>query len=94
MSKILFSEHFVITTNAKKVFSQHEIIIALTRHLRCEWGDLCSADKKANDEALKTGARILSSYNFSDGRRCWIITDATDDRGVRHCTTILLPEDY
>ena len=94
MSKILFSEHFVITTNAKKVFSQHEIITALTRHLRCDWGDLCSADKKANNEALKTGARILSCYTFRGGLSMWIITDAEDDNGIRTCTTILLPEEY
>lgn len=64
--------------------SPHELI---NRHARCDWGDLSEDDKIANDEALKTGGRILSSYNV--GQTVWVITEA--DRSV---TTILLPEDY
>lgn len=33
----------------------------LTRHAQGDWGDLGDDDKRANDQAIKTGARILSS---------------------------------
>lgn len=61
----------------------------LRRHLRCDWGDLCDEDKAANDEALETGARLLSSYRLSDQTVIWIITEAD-----RSSTCILLPEEY
>ncbi|WP_437739999.1 hypothetical protein WME73_30920 [Sorangium sp. So ce302] len=46
-------------------------------------------DKRANDNALTSGARILSAYSTSDGTRFWIITDAD-----RTATTVLLPDEY
>ena len=34
----------------------------LRRHIACDWGDdLCEEDRAANDEALETGARLLST---------------------------------
>lgn len=61
------------------------------------WGDLTKEDKDLNEEALKTGGRLFSSYKILpkdlmvDGidDRLWIITEA--DRSV---TTILFPSDY
>ena len=61
----------------------------IARHALGDWGDLCSEDKAANDEALENGLRILSAYKLRDGTRIWIITEA--DRSV---TTVLLPEEY
>lgn len=61
----------------------------LTRHVLGDDGDLCREDKQANRDALKTGARIFSSYKISDLLKIWIITEA--DRSV---TTLLLPEEY
>ena len=61
----------------------------LNRHACGDWGDLCPEDRQANDEALKDGMRLLSSYRLSDGTKIWIITEA--DRSV---TTLLLPEEY
>ena len=58
-------------------------------YARGDWGDLCSEDKQANDDALSVGARLLSAYHTGDGRKFWIITEA--DRSV---TTVLLPEEY
>jgi len=43
----------------------------------------------ANNQALATGARLLSVYHSETGLKFWIITEA--DRSV---TTVLLPEDY
>lgn len=60
------------------------------RHVNGDFGDLCREDVKANQDALKTGARIFSSYNINGRKeRIWIITEA--DRSL---TTLLLPEEY
>ena len=67
----------------------------LQKHARGEWGDLCDEDKRANEAALRTGARLLSAYRLADGAKIWIITDAEiDDKHNRQATTILLPDEY
>lgn len=69
----------------KAISDLHE---ALHRHESGDWGDLCDEDKALNDDSLKHGGRLLSSYKVQ-GIKFWIITEA--DRSV---TTLLLPEDY
>lgn len=59
------------------------------RHVRGDWGDLSDDDRKANEQALIDGDRLLSAYHTSKGTKIWVITEA--DRSV---TTILLPDDY
>ena len=66
----------------------------LDRHVRGDWGDLCSDDCQANEVALQDGSRILSAYSTTSGTKIWIITEAVDDEGQRASTTILLPEEY
>jgi hypothetical protein len=66
----------------------------VTRHQYGDWGDVCADDKALNDESLIDGSRILSAYRTSKGDKIWIITEATDDRGYRAATTILLPDEY
>ena len=66
----------------------------LDRHIRGDWGNLSADDKQANEDALQDGSRILSAYHTSTGKKIWIITEATDDRGHRTATTILLPDEY
>lgn len=67
----------------------------LSRYAVGDWGDVHPDDWAANDEALKTGERILGSYRIPDmfyveyEELLWIITEA--DRSV---TTILFPGDY
>lgn len=61
----------------------------LCRHLAGDWGDLCKADKVANEEAVTEDGRIFSAYKLPDGQKLWIITEA--DRSV---TTLLLPSEY
>ncbi len=61
----------------------------LNRHALGDWGDLDAEDIQANYEALTDGDRLLSLYQFEDGFKVWIITEAD-----RSATTILLPEDY
>ena len=67
---------------------------SLNRHIKGDWGEVDEEDKQTNDQALKQGSRLLSSYN--DDRfpkngvaTIWIITEA--DRGA---TTILFPDEY
>lgn len=60
----------------------------LRRHVRGDWGDVPPPDALANDQAVKDGSRILSSYEVA-GRKVWLITEA--DRSV---TTLLFPSEY
>jgi hypothetical protein len=63
---------------------------SLKRHANADWGDVWEEDKQANDEALKTGYRLFSSYEPAyPMKKIWIITEA--DRSV---TTILFPDEY
>jgi len=67
----------------------------LDRHASGDWGDVCDEDKRANDQALEAGARVLSAYVLPDDTKLWIITDAAvDGRANRQVTTLLLPDEY
>lgn len=79
----------VATPGVLESVPREELLNAYSRHLCCDWGDLCSQDKQMNDWAVKNGARLLSAYQSSGGVRFWIITEAD-----RSCTTLLLPEEY
>ncbi len=66
----------------------------INRHFHKDWGDVDAEDKKANDQALKDGDRVLSAYNDERFPKngvatIWIITE-----GDRSATTILFPNDY
>lgn len=50
----------------------------MARHRRGDWGDCGAEDARANDQALKNGARILSVYGEGE-RKLWVITDAATD---------------
>lgn len=69
------------------------VVLLMARHARGDWGDLCEEDKAANEDALKTGARIFSAYKVRghNGKtvKIWVITEAD-----RSATTALLPEEY
>jgi hypothetical protein len=66
----------------------------LARHVVGDWGDLDDEDKSLNDAALIDGSRILSAYETRSGDRLYVITEATNDVGLRYCTTILLVSEY
>lgn len=61
----------------------------LTRHARCDWGDLNHSDQKENEYALAHGLRLLSSYRINAGEKLWVITESD-----RSATTVLLPDEY
>jgi hypothetical protein len=61
----------------------------LNRHVRGDWGDVCEEDAEANQQSLKDGNRLLSSYRTKLNVKLWIITEAD-----RSSSCILLPEEY
>ena len=79
----------VSTPNALNQIPNDEIIAALSRHLRGDWGTLDAEDRNSNEQALARGGRLFSAYHSTANIKFWIITEA--DRSV---TTVLLPEDY
>ena len=66
----------------------------LKRHVRGDWGDLDEEDRSLNNAAVIDGSRILSVYQTRKGTKLWVITEATNDVGLRYSSTLLLPEDY
>ena len=79
----------VATPNALSKLTHHDILIALSRHVKGDWGEVCEEDQRENELSLKQGFRLLSVYRGVAGTKFWIITES--DRSV---TTVLLPEDY
>lgn len=79
----------VITPNAQARIPAHEVLNALQRHNRGDWGDVGEDDRKENEFSLVEGYRLFSVYHAADGVKFWIITEA--DRSI---TTVLMPEDY
>lgn len=81
----------VATPAALELLEAHNVSpqSLLERHESGDWGVLCSEDHESNEQALKYGDRLFSSYPMGDNEKVWIITEY--DRSV---TTILLPDDY
>lgn len=85
-----FSPGMVVATpGVLAAIPQPEIQRALARHYSGDWGDVCTDDAQANEQALADGTRILSAYHTSDGTKFWVITEAD-----RSSTCVLLPEEY
>ncbi|MFT3991204.1 MAG: hypothetical protein QM680_07320 [Luteolibacter sp.] len=65
----------------------------LFRHHHGDWGDVCEADKEANQQALLLGYRLVSKYRIEEPDRepveIFIITE--HDRSL---TTIMLTREY
>lgn len=61
----------------------------LSRHLRCDWGEVDVLDWFENDCASKNGSSVLSKYDTNLGERLLVMTEE-DGRE----TTMLLAEEY
>jgi hypothetical protein len=81
--------HLVATPNALVQIPSDEIQLALSRHIRGDWGTLDDEDLQSNERALQKGGRLFSQYYSNAGTKFWIITECD-----RSATTVLLPEDY
>ena len=79
----------VITSNAMQCLHPDDVLQALGRHARGDWGDVCPEDGEENELSLKEGFRLLSAYTDRNGTKFWIISEAD-----RRSTSVLLPEDY
>jgi hypothetical protein len=79
----------VMTPHALAQLQKPCVLAALHRHMTGDWGDCCSDDAQANDQALIHGSRLFSVYHDESGVKFWIITEAD-----RSSTCILLPEEY
>lgn len=77
------------TANAVATFPNETLIECLNRHASGDWGDLEEEDRRANEDALLHGSRLLSSYVVPGKGKLWAITEHD-----RSATTLLLPEDY
>ncbi len=79
----------LITPNAMESLHHDDVLTALGRHQRGDWGELGKEDKRENELSLERGFRLLSAYTDRSNVKFWIITEAD-----RSATTVLLPEDY
>lgn len=91
MGNRLFNLGQVVATQpASQLLEKHNLIPMqfLQRHCTGDFGDLCEEDKEANNEAIWSEERILSSYDVGD-QKLWLITEAD-----RSSTTLLLSSEY
>ena len=79
----------VATPKALNTIPSDEILLALSRHERGDWGQLDPEDRDANENSLKHGGRLFSRYHSTANVKFWIITEWDRNR-----TTVLLPMDY
>lgn len=66
-----------------------EIQSALSRHHHGDWGEVCKADWRANEQGLAEGDRLHSVFRTKAGVKFYIITEHD-----RSATTVLLPDEY
>ena len=57
--------------------NEEELMHLLKRHREGDYGaEMCYDDRVVNEESIKRGGRVLSSYTLKDGTVIWIITSA------------------
>jgi hypothetical protein len=81
----------VATPAALRILAQLDLppLDLIYRHVAGDFGDVCSADCKANLHAIQTGLRIVSRYRLDSGDAAYVITEAD-----RSSTCILLTTEY
>ena len=77
------------TPAALETLTFDDIMAALARHHRGDWGDVGREDHAENELSLQQGFRLFSVYHGANGTKFYIITE--NDRSI---TTVLLPSDY
>lgn len=82
----------VATPNAINSIPNDEILVALSQHIRGDWGTLDQEDWQANDEAMLHGGRLLSAYFSKQNIKFWIITEA--DHVILGRATTERPKDF
>ena len=79
----------VATPGLLEAVPNEEMLQALQRHARGDWGEIDAEDVRENELSLEEGFRLLSAYTSATGVKFWIVTEAD-----RSATTFLLPEEY
>lgn len=79
----------VTTKDALKVLERSEIVTALARHEKCDWGEMSANDVLSNEYDLVAGGPVMSKYTSKKGISFYVITE-----GNRSCTTVLLTHEY
>ena len=82
----------IATPDALDALQENNIRITelLIKHVGGDWGSLGDEDRLENEQSVKNGWRILSSYPLNNtGDKIWIITEAD-----RSSTCLLLPKEY
>jgi hypothetical protein len=77
-----------VTRGAADALDQEDILRAVGRHARRDWGEVCEEDWERNDQSVEDGFRLLSVYRSRSGVRFWAITEA--DRSVTTSTLVWL----
>jgi hypothetical protein len=75
----------VITRNAQAAIPHDEVLLAIKRHSRGDWGELDSHDVAENERSLQGSGRLFSAYRTRDGVRFYVITEG--DRSVTNAKT-------
>lgn len=78
----------VITSAALEDLGWSAAGVLLSRHINCDWGDLCTEDKEANWTAIEQGLRIFSRYN-TEVEDFYVITEWD-----RSYTTVMRVSEY
>ena len=70
----------VATPAALELCQEHGVspLGLIGRHHHGDWGDCVPEDKRANEQALRSGARLLSVYRVG-GVKLYLITDGETD---------------
>ena len=77
--------------------NEEELIHLLKRHQVGDYGaEMCYDDRVVNEESIKRGGRILSSYTLADGTVLWVITKLGSFATAAGWTesTVLIREEY
>jgi hypothetical protein len=88
LGRIVATPGAVEVLGCKYLDTRLAVVNFALRHQSGDWGIVDDEDKRANDQAVMNGQRILSAY-MAGNTTIWVITEA--DRSV---TTVLLPGEY
>ncbi len=92
MFKAKFSPGALVATKSAILAfhnSGDRIMPYLLRHCTGDWGELDDHDKAINEDALRRGLRLLSTYTLSNGEKVRFVTDPS-----RLETSILTLDEY
>ena len=76
--KFLLGKVYVTPTAVEALIrNEEELMHLLKRHREGDYGaEMCYDDRVVNEESIKRGGRVLSSYTLKDSTVIWIITSA------------------